>query len=177
MPTRLVYALIDPNTHRVRYIGRSRQGLVRPLGHELHTHNTAIKAWVDDLVFCGAIYTTLILAEATTDEELYALEAYWIDLGVRLGWPLCNTQGTSSRNHALAKEPTDPETDYYKRSDSELSRAARNERKSLSGWRKDPEVRKILSSARLIPRKQPTPAADPLLDRWQTIKIIPKKDF
>lgn len=172
MPTRVVYALVDPNTYRIRYIGRSRQGLVRPLLHEMRSHNAAITAWVADMKFCGATYTTIILAEASDDNELFALEKFWIDLGVKCGWPLCNTQGVSSRNPALAAEPEDPDrverAPYYRKSDAELSRAARKERRAMRSWRRDPEVQKALSAARtsrVLSKKSLGPQSDPLMDR------------
>ncbi len=87
----IVYALCDPLTHQIRYIGKSERGLSRPFGRPgQYRHNADLSAWIHNLAATGQDYVVLILARAKDAERLSKLETYWIKLGVESGWPLCN---------------------------------------------------------------------------------------
>lgn len=122
----IVYALLDPRTNRVRYIGKSKNGLLRALGHKSYGHSPALHAWLRDLSECNSAYVTLILAEATTEEQLAVLEAHWIALGFRFGWPLTNKMRPKD---TFSEEPPP-------------------KRWSPQAWRRDPEVQQRLADAR-----------------------------
>jgi hypothetical protein len=122
----IVYALVDPRTHQTRYIGKSKNGLARPFSHRAYTHNVKLSAWLRDLDSCQTEYTVLILAHASTDEQLTSLEAHWIGLAHRFGWPLTN--GNTPRD-VLAEPPPTRKWD-------------------VKAWRRDPEVKNRLAEAR-----------------------------
>lgn len=90
-PKIFVYALVDPETELIRYIGRTRVGMSRPQHHfSSALHEKSHKAnWIKQLRSRGATYTVIIL-ELCTEEELVAAECRWISHGVEHGWPLTN---------------------------------------------------------------------------------------
>lgn len=88
--TMIVYALVDPRTHQVRYIGKSKNGLPRPLDTKSYKDNPRLYAWLYDLESTKTAYTVLVLAEAFTEPQLAMFEAHWIATGDRFGWPLAN---------------------------------------------------------------------------------------
>jgi len=128
MQSFIIYALIDPRTFRVRYIGKSQKGVIRPLSHRSYQHSAALSAWLYDLKACRVEYTTLILAETDDPDYLAGLEAHWINVGFRFGWPLVNKH--------VPEDPLKSET-------------APGKHRALSAWRKDPEVKAALAKARL----------------------------
>lgn len=131
----IVYALCDPRTHRIRYIGKSERGLVRPLEHQNYSHNPDLAAWLRDMVASRQEYTVLVLATATSVEQLSELEAHWIATGRYFGWPLANKTG----------RPRTPNSDVL---------IPPGKRWSIRAWRRDPEVRARLAAAKI---RQPKP--------------------
>lgn len=125
----IVYALCDARTHQIRYVGASERGLVRPVGISGYKGHPELHAWLRDLAVCGSEHVVLVLATASTVEQLHAAEAYWIDLGRHFGWPLLNRQG---KPKTLEAEQLLPE----------------GKRWSAKNWRRDPEVRARLAAAR-----------------------------
>lgn len=128
--TMIVYALVDPRTSKIRYIGKSTRGMIRPLDHKYYTHSGEIAAWLRDLKACNTTYVVTVLAEALTEEQLAKFEAYWISAGQSFGWPLANKQGISGSSK-LPPSPLDP-----------------SKRWSAKEWRRDPEVRARLAAAK-----------------------------
>lgn len=124
----IVYALLDPRTHRIRYIGKSKNGLLRPLSHQAYGHSPALHAWLRDLSACKCEYGVLILAEATTTDQLAMLEAHWITVAHRFGWPLTNKA-----------RPKDTLPD---------AEMPPGKKWSVRDWRRDPTVRARLEEAR-----------------------------
>lgn len=125
----IIYALCDARTHQVRYIGKSERGLVRPLEHQNYSHNPDLAAWLRDLVVSRSEYVVLVLATATSVEQLADLEAHWIATGRYWGWPLCN------RTH----RPRTPDAEAL---------IPPGKRWNLQAWRRDPDVRARLAAAR-----------------------------
>lgn len=125
----IVYALCDPRTHQIRYIGSSQRGLIRPLQHQNYSHNLDLAAWLRDMIASRQEYTVLVLSVATSVAELLELEKHWIATGRYHGWPLANKTGRA--------RPPDPEV-----------LIAPGKRWSVRDWRRDPEVRARLAAAK-----------------------------
>ncbi len=91
----LVYALIDPRTERVRYIGKSMRGLHRPKAHTAasvvkQSANTHRGRWIAQLLAIDLAPVVRVLQACSTPEALSDAEIAWIAHGRREGWPLTN---------------------------------------------------------------------------------------
>lgn len=86
---RLIYALIDPRTALVRYIGQSSRGMSRPRAHRgVIRGNTKHDTWLKSLRSRGLDFEIAVLESDCAD--LNASEQWWIAYGRALGWPLTN---------------------------------------------------------------------------------------
>lgn len=89
----LIYALIDPRTGLVRYVGSSRCGLARPKQHRwpsTRTRKTHTGAWLRSLHREGLSFEIAVLDVASDTDALYTLERWWIAYGRASGWDLTN---------------------------------------------------------------------------------------
>jgi len=88
----IIYALIDPHTNEVRYIGRSCSGLKRPREHScpknLRTKRTHCVSWIKSLN--GEKPKVDILDIGLDSKHLDSLEQKWISFGKSIGWNLTN---------------------------------------------------------------------------------------
>lgn len=99
----LVYALQDPRTKEIRYIGKSTKGLKRPKYHLLPCYYANKKhdkiplyLWIRKLARLGLKPEILILQEIDTAQNLAKAELYWIDYFKFQGSPLTNVLDASS---------------------------------------------------------------------------------
>ncbi len=125
----IVYALCDPRTNQIRYIGKSELGLIRPLDYRKYNHNPVLYAWLRDMLASRQEYTIIVLAVATSVEQLSELETHWIATGRYFGWPLANKTA----------RPRDANQDVL---------IPPGKRWSIAAWRRDPEVKARLKDAR-----------------------------
>lgn len=103
----LIYALTDPRTDEIRYVGKSSSGLRRP-GHHgarsvLAKDSTHKGNWIRGLVAAGLRYGVRVLEElpavaalpaSERRDAMDAAERRWIAHGRSMGWPLTNlTEG------------------------------------------------------------------------------------
>jgi hypothetical protein len=113
MPTSkyLVYALKDPRTAEVRYIGRSSSGLARPRSHRnpskmKYSENTHKGRWIAGLHKLGLDYEIEILEECSTPGDLDWVEMFWVaqmkSLGARLTNATAGGPSVSPKCHAPA---------------------------------------------------------------------------
>lgn len=90
----LVYALLDPDTKEVRYIGKSATGLRRPTSHlkaySYNESNTHKNRWIRSVVRADKLPLVHVLAELTSEDEAYAAEVDYIKLYKHLGARLTN---------------------------------------------------------------------------------------
>lgn len=89
-----IYALRDPRTWEVRYIGKTAHSVEERLrkhvnlalrGHRDHKYN-----WLRQLLAAGREPTLAILEELPHDADWEEAEVWWIAEGRRRGWPLTN---------------------------------------------------------------------------------------
>jgi hypothetical protein len=94
MHKNIIYALVDPRTNEIRYIGQSSRGFKRPVHHwdktalrrDSHLHSTR---WIMQLIAEGKLPLIEVLEEVDAC-ELNASEILWIARGRAFGWPLTN---------------------------------------------------------------------------------------
>jgi hypothetical protein len=90
----LIYALVDPRTEEVRYIGKSSRGLIRPAQHaqpsRLALDDTYRARWLKQLRAEGCTPQIRILEVVDDPDLLNDAEIRWIALGHREDWPLTN---------------------------------------------------------------------------------------
>lgn len=85
-----IYALIDPETTQIRYIGKSIRPNERMTNH-CNIHDGTHKAhWLEGLCKRGLKPIVKILEEMPAHSDWQARERFWIAEGKRQGWPLTN---------------------------------------------------------------------------------------
>lgn len=91
--TNLIYALVDPITKEIRYIGKSTIGLLRPKrhaeSHSLKKHNHK-NNWIKSLLEQGLMFEITVLEDNIKKEELNNREQYWISHFKQQNAPLTN---------------------------------------------------------------------------------------
>lgn len=101
----LIYALQDPETKQIRYIGKSTKGLKRPHEHKrayslkAHTHKNN---WIKSLFAKNLMYEIVVLEENIEDNQLDTKEIYWIAYHKSINSPLTN--GTDGGEGSLGRE-------------------------------------------------------------------------
>ncbi|WP_371745812.1 NUMOD3 domain-containing DNA-binding protein [Myxococcus sp. CA033] len=90
----VVYGLTDPITSEVRYIGKSSNGLRRPMAHgrpsSLASDRTRKANWIRGLRSLGLDYGIRVLEEVAERDLLCSVECFWIAQARGLGWRLTN---------------------------------------------------------------------------------------
>jgi group I intron endonuclease len=91
----LIYGLVDPITHEVRYIGKSCKGLRRPRQHcqpyYLTKEGATYKSkWIRGLLAKGLKPQIVVIQKFTGSEYLCEAEVYWIRYFRGVGSPLTN---------------------------------------------------------------------------------------
>jgi hypothetical protein len=86
----VVYALSDPRTKCVRYVGKSTWGLRRAQTTRACPTNAPFREWMTGLRSVGLNATISILEELPDASWLDDAESFWIAQGRGLGWPLVN---------------------------------------------------------------------------------------
>lgn len=88
----IIYGLYDPRTSRIRYVGKSSDGLRRPRAHgrRLKYEPGHKSNWIRQLQKLGLNYGIVILETASDVAELKTMECFWIAQGRGLDWPLTN---------------------------------------------------------------------------------------
>lgn len=85
-----IYALIDPFTFKVRYIGKTinlKQRYSRQMSERSNTHRCN---WIKSLAEKGKKPTQVVLQELSDDEDWQAAEIKWIAIAKKYGWNLVN---------------------------------------------------------------------------------------
>lgn len=85
-----IYALLDPETGAVRYIGQSIRPLERLKNHINEQSNCHRSHWLQSLKRKGLKPELRILESVAGEWPWQEAERYWIARGRREGWPLTN---------------------------------------------------------------------------------------
>jgi len=86
-----IYALIDPFTHEIRYIGKSIRPSQRLREHCIDKSNTHRARWIRKVIEDGKEPGIVILETMTDSACWQGAEIGWIAYGRELGWPLTNS--------------------------------------------------------------------------------------
>ena len=79
-----------PFTEDVHYIGKSTQGLLRPMQHISNSHSQKIREWVEDISIMGYAPIIGILESNIDSSQLNDKEKYWIAKYIKNGAILLN---------------------------------------------------------------------------------------
>lgn len=85
-----IYALIDPLTNQVRYIGKSVDPVTRFQAHCNDSVETWRTNWIHSLAKRGARPILLLLDRLADSDDWQSAERAWIAFGRERGWPLTN---------------------------------------------------------------------------------------
>lgn len=96
MEKRLIYALQCPFTNDVHYIGKTTQGMIRPLSHLSASHSNKINEWVDNLKRLDYKPNILILEILSEIDDIDIKERFWISKYLDNGAFLLNSNLISS---------------------------------------------------------------------------------
>ena len=96
-----VYALGDPRTGEVHYIGISQDVYRRYAQHLNHPHINNVKnTWMEEIKQAGIVPTLAILETSVDDTIIHEREKHWIQHYLALGAPLSNIMhGSVLRTH------------------------------------------------------------------------------
>lgn len=89
-----IYALADPSTHKIRYVGHTRNAMRRWVQHISETPTgitTPKQEWIGNLIERGLSPVMVVLQECETKREAEELETRWIKSADGLGWNLTNS--------------------------------------------------------------------------------------
>ncbi len=89
-----IYALKDPRTDEVRYVGQTSVGMVRPRIHKtpsvLKLHPRPFRRWVNQLRALGLMYEIDVIETVTDTHQLNPVETKWIKDFRSRGFDLLN---------------------------------------------------------------------------------------
>ena len=88
---RLIYALKCPFTNSIHYIGKSTQGMIRPLQHLKQSHSEKINQWVNELQQLGHCPVVDVLEYINISDDIDTRERYWIQKELNNGAYLLNS--------------------------------------------------------------------------------------
>ena len=94
MEKRVIYSLSCPFTNQVHYVGKSEQGMMRPLSHLSKSHSNKINEWVDELKQIGHSPKVDVCEYVPLEEDINEREKYWITKYLKKGNTLLNVQST-----------------------------------------------------------------------------------
>ena len=87
---KIIYGLTCPVTNKLHYVGKSTQGLLRPIEHMTRSHSEKIREWVDELRILGNKPIIVILEKVGECDDINAREKYWIMKSLSEGAVLLN---------------------------------------------------------------------------------------
>lgn len=103
----LIYALSDPTTNQIKYIGQSSRGMVRPRGHfypsNYNQRKTYKDYWIKSLIAKGIMPVIDIIEEFNSKEELNEAEKFWISYFRYIGCILTNTAEGGAGDYPVNK--------------------------------------------------------------------------
>jgi hypothetical protein len=104
MKINYIYALLDPLSGRIRYIGKSIMPKERLQNHINEVSNCHRSHWLQSLKKQGLKPEMRILEEVSEGACWQDREKYWIAMGKNLGWPLTNNTNGGDGVEGLPEE-------------------------------------------------------------------------
>lgn len=103
-----IYALIDPTTHEIRYIGKSNNPsgrLNRHIKESLYGHNNHRHRWIRKLL-SNNLKPELIILDECDEKDWQIVEQAWICYGFDNNWPLVNSTfgGDGLQGYSFSEE-------------------------------------------------------------------------
>ena len=92
----VVYALGDPRTGEVRYVGIAQDVYKHYTQHLINPHSSRISAWMDEIKVAGIVPTLAVLESDVGEDLIFEREKYWIRYYLDLGASLLNVACTAS---------------------------------------------------------------------------------
>jgi hypothetical protein len=90
----VIYALVDPRTEEVRYIGKTYKGIKnrknQHVAHAKYGHVGHKHAWIRILIELGLEPLVVALEENVLVDNAKEREQYWVSYAKSNGWPLTN---------------------------------------------------------------------------------------
>jgi group I intron endonuclease len=89
----VIYALLEPKTNEIRYIGKAKNLVIRLRKHVQSSklkEKTHKNNWVKSLLKSGEIFVSIVIDSALTDDELNEKEIKWISHYKTIGCRLTN---------------------------------------------------------------------------------------
>jgi len=105
-----IYALVDPRTSQICYVGQTQNHPEIRLDGHLHKRdeNQHKTRWLDDLRSLSIKPNVVVLEYAASLNEALEAEREWIRRGIRAGWPLTNIDKPRRQRRALRGESVVP---------------------------------------------------------------------
>ena len=131
----IIYALCEPDTNEIRYIGQSSIGLKRCYQHKkpsslaAKSHKTN---WINKLLAEGKMYQVMIIETLDSPEKLNEREMFWISHHKKIGTRLTNSTDGGEGN--LGWVPSEETKEKISRKRKEFNE-------------KNPEVAKAMGEA------------------------------
>jgi len=115
MEKNIIYALKCPITNEIHYVGKSSNGMIRPLSHIRNSHSEKINQWVNDLSVFGYKPNIEILEVIKSEHHLSVREKYWVNKCLNNGCYLLNSNLVIPDiiNPLLDQCFTDSNTDFF----------------------------------------------------------------
>jgi DNA-binding Xre family transcriptional regulator len=111
-----VYALGDPRTNKVHYIGIAKDVYKRYIQHLNNPYiNSAKNDWMNEIKHRGLVPTLTILESNVDEKEIFDRENFWIQHYLNQGAPLTNIVGVS---FSSTEKWILPPREYHERSTS-----------------------------------------------------------
>lgn len=97
-----IYALIDPRTRGIRYVGQSTDPERRYAEHLQRAEGTPKGVWIRELRALNLEPDLIVLGDAEDQQQANYLEIWWMLVGWRQGWKLTN--GTNPSEWRVAED-------------------------------------------------------------------------
>lgn len=94
-----IYALIDPRTRQIRYIGQTDDLTKRLQQHIMDKSNTPKTEWIKGLLAANMRPDIIQLAQIEDEDNAHMIEYRWVYFGRKNGWELTNTVGMKSEDY------------------------------------------------------------------------------
>lgn len=101
MEDNLIYGIVDPTNNTCVYVGKTTEGMKRPVIHLIHSHNVHLREWVCELFNNSLVPIITILEKGLTLENIDAREIFWINEYKKVNPNLFNKQLLQAPNEYI----------------------------------------------------------------------------